>query len=472
MRSQGIGKKPLQKIETRRFPWQDEKPETLIPILESAVGLFHIQKPSALLVMSGGLLVRFSEASVALSWDEIGSATINIFDRSAPNDHICLMINTRPISRQELLPYQPYFQAGDRRRGRLTLKSNPRDVSWSAESWKGLERKLDQILGDRRSISQGNEAAVALWTIAKDLTVKTTGAANTPTSPKSQPRSLIRKSPPTRDLPVEEGVERISKKTKLEDSGIGGEEKLKPEEPENRGQSVKEIILTYPYFLGGSAEILAEDLDRLQPLQYLNDNIIEFGLKLWHNEINEQDAIQASQIHIFSTFFYSRLAAEEKINDGCNAVARWTCKVDIFQKKYVFVPINKFSHWFLAVIYRPEFILDSPGASKAGPESSPYIIILDFLGKKHDESIEILWDSLVFEAAQKRENNSGSLTKPIDRTHRTPADRMNDWDTRGVDKSRQQLLDRINQLSNGENARPDTGMTGGRRANLSRAQKK
>ena len=70
------------------------------------------------------------------------------------------------------------------------------------------------------------------------------------------------------------------------------------------------------------------DLERLQPGKYLNDTLIEFGLKyvltifrvsliegfncrLWLNDLRDRDSELADQIHLFSSFFYKKLAIKE-----------------------------------------------------------------------------------------------------------------------------------------------------------------
>lgn len=54
------------------------------------------------------------------------------------------------------------------------------------------------------------------------------------------------------------------------------------------------------------------------------------------DDIEKKDAQLAQQMYIFSTFFYPKLAKE-----GPESVRKWTSGVDLFDKKYIFVPINK-----------------------------------------------------------------------------------------------------------------------------------
>ena len=48
-------------------------------------------------------------------------------------------------------------------------------------------------------------------------------------------------------------------------------------------------------------------------------------------------------------------------SDGPQAVSSWTSKkkIDIFEKKLIFVPVNSDLHWSLAVVVNPGFIANN-----------------------------------------------------------------------------------------------------------------
>jgi len=48
-------------------------------------------------------------------------------------------------------------------------------------------------------------------------------------------------------------------------------------------------------------------------------------------------------------------------SDGAKAVSSWTAKkkIDIFEKKLIFVPVNSDLHWSLCVIVNPGFIANN-----------------------------------------------------------------------------------------------------------------
>ena len=70
----------------------------------------------------------------------------------------------------------------------------------------------------------------------------------------------------------------------------------------------------------------------------------------------ENDDIENSGVHIFTSHFYSTLRDE-----GTDSVQSWTEKknINIFKKKLVFIPINESSHWSLCVLVNPGNVEDS-----------------------------------------------------------------------------------------------------------------
>ncbi|EIW80908.1 hypothetical protein CONPUDRAFT_55826 [Coniophora puteana RWD-64-598 SS2] len=102
-----------------------------------------------------------------------------------------------------------------------------------------------------------------------------------------------------------------------------------------------ELILMYPPSGTGALNIMKSDLARLGPSEFLNDTLIEFGLKLWLSELREKNKALADDIHIFSSFFYKKLHNRKDSTEGYQSVRKWTAKFDLFSKKYVIVPINE-----------------------------------------------------------------------------------------------------------------------------------
>lgn len=132
-----------------------------------------------------------------------------------------------------------------------------------------------------------------------------------------------------------------------------------PPAPPQSSVEQDELVLMYPPGGPGALNIMRSDLKRLEPEEYLNDTLIEFGLKLWLGELREKDPLLADQIHVFSSFFYKKLNMKN-VEEGYQSVRKWTAKVDLFSKKYIIVPINENLHWYLAIIYEPGHVLEPP----------------------------------------------------------------------------------------------------------------
>ncbi|KAF8574850.1 hypothetical protein K439DRAFT_1279458, partial [Ramaria rubella] len=95
-------------------------------------------------------------------------------------------------------------------------------------------------------------------------------------------------------------------------------------------------IFTYGDKHIGTLTITMGDLDRQEHGQCLNDNMVEFGLKESQYNLRNNSNEQADNIHIFSMFFFSILHMK-----GYSDVRNWTRRCNIFNKKYIIVPIHE-----------------------------------------------------------------------------------------------------------------------------------
>ncbi|XP_023286451.1 uncharacterized protein LOC111673043 isoform X1 [Seriola lalandi dorsalis] len=123
----------------------------------------------------------------------------------------------------------------------------------------------------------------------------------------------------------------------------------------------RRLIQFPPPPLKGGITVTMEDLQCLDSGQFLNDVIIDFYLKYLLQNVS---AAVAERSHVFSSFFYKQLtrrdnASEGGTSDSCQRQRRhqrvktWTRHVDIFQKDFLFVPVNQEAHWYLVVICFP-----------------------------------------------------------------------------------------------------------------------
>lgn len=136
-----------------------------------------------------------------------------------------------------------------------------------------------------------------------------------------------------------------------------------------------ELICVWPPNGRTEINITAMDLWRFEEGQYLNDTLIEFGLKYLvasADQLSRPLGFPAEDVHVFNSFFYKKISDRDKkgVHDkkamtpdtagiwpAYESVKKWTSKVDIFSKKYIIIPINECTHWYLAIIYNPGALL-------------------------------------------------------------------------------------------------------------------
>ncbi|KAJ7179975.1 hypothetical protein C8R43DRAFT_941712 [Mycena crocata] len=63
---------------------------------------------------------------------------------------------------------------------------------------------------------------------------------------------------------------------------------------------------------------------------------------------------------MFSVLFFYKKLNKKNPREGYESVRKWTSKFDLFQKKYIIIPINENLHRYLAIIYQPEHVLRPP----------------------------------------------------------------------------------------------------------------
>ncbi|KAL4122453.1 hypothetical protein QTP88_014782 [Uroleucon formosanum] len=103
------------------------------------------------------------------------------------------------------------------------------------------------------------------------------------------------------------------------------------------------------------------DYKLLSATEFLNDAIMEFYMDyVYTYEFSEVDKERSC---IFSTYFYTSLSKAITPDDynsfstpsmiRYQRVKNWTKNVKIFDKDFIFIPINESAHWYMAVICYP-----------------------------------------------------------------------------------------------------------------------
>ncbi|WWD07775.1 hypothetical protein V865_005879 [Kwoniella europaea PYCC6329] len=171
-----------------------------------------------------------------------------------------------------------------------------------------------------------------------------------PPAPKPQPRRSIRNTAKT----VHD----------LEDSDTEQPENsivARPSKPSRFIGDRNELLFPYPTTGRADVNITIGDAQRIETDDFLNDTLLEFGLRhvLFNLEEERRD-----QVHLFNSFFYERLSNKAKRPQkgetfwpGYESVKKWSKGKDIFGKEFVVIPINENYHWYLAVIINPSGIL-------------------------------------------------------------------------------------------------------------------
>ena len=97
------------------------------------------------------------------------------------------------------------------------------------------------------------------------------------------------------------------------------------------------------------------DLRRLNPPEYLNDNIIDLHARFFLNNIISKE--RQAQVYFFSTLFLNKFR-----NDGENyALNSYWGEVKcpgLFSKNLIFFPINEAVHWSLITVVTPENLIN------------------------------------------------------------------------------------------------------------------
>ncbi|KAL4082352.1 hypothetical protein QTP88_030029 [Uroleucon formosanum] len=103
------------------------------------------------------------------------------------------------------------------------------------------------------------------------------------------------------------------------------------------------------------------DYRMLSSSEFLNDILIEFYMDYVYTfGLSEADRKRTC---IFSTYFYTALSKAINLADYNSSlslskirhqrVKKWTKNIKIFEKDFIFIPINESAHWYMAVICYP-----------------------------------------------------------------------------------------------------------------------
>ncbi|UPQ98960.1 ubiquitin-like protease [Chloropicon primus] len=106
------------------------------------------------------------------------------------------------------------------------------------------------------------------------------------------------------------------------------------------------------YGNGRSITIRPKDMDSLEDGEFLIDTVIDYYINCLVDdkrgrEKGKTSGVSREDIYVFGTFFYKKLIS---CKSDLGKLSNWTRDVDIFSKKYVFIPICAHYHWSLILI--------------------------------------------------------------------------------------------------------------------------
>ncbi|KAK4271319.1 hypothetical protein QN277_020030 [Acacia crassicarpa] len=177
-------------------------------------------------------------------------------------------------------------------------------------------------------------------------------------------------------------------------------------------ETFDEII--YPKGEPDAVSISKRDIELLQPETFVNDNIIDFYIKYLKNKIppNEQN-----RFHFFNCFFFRKLADLDKDpSSACNGkeafqrVRKWTRKVNLFEKDYIFVPINYSLHWSLIVICHPGEVACFQDEEIKESSKVPCILHMDSLKGCHKDLKNVIQSYLCEEWKERHQDMADDVS--------------------------------------------------------------
>ncbi|KAM0971960.1 hypothetical protein COP2_020250 [Malus domestica] len=172
--------------------------------------------------------------------------------------------------------------------------------------------------------------------------------------------------------------------------------------------------VVYPKGDSDAVSISKRDVDLLQPETFINDTIIDFYIKYLKNQIQPE---KRHRYHFFNSFFFRKLADLDKdpssVSDGRAAferVRKWTRKVDLFEKDYIFIPINFNLHWSLIVICHLGEVPKHNGGDSGNLLKVPCILHMDSIKGSHTGLKNLIQSYLWEEWKERKKETSEEIS--------------------------------------------------------------
>jgi Ulp1 family protease len=126
--------------------------------------------------------------------------------------------------------------------------------------------------------------------------------------------------------------------------------------------------IVYPPTGKNRATVDKQDIERLDEGEFLNDSLINFYLRWLEHHLLPQ---LANRVYFHNTYFYKTLTTGKQRSINYEAVERWTAKVDLLSYDYIVVPVNEYTHWYVAIICNAPRLLARDGDRSMKRSVSP-----------------------------------------------------------------------------------------------------
>ncbi|KAL1215843.1 putative ubiquitin-like-specific protease 2A [Cardamine amara subsp. amara] len=165
--------------------------------------------------------------------------------------------------------------------------------------------------------------------------------------------------------------------------------------------------LVYPQGEPDAVVVRKQDIELLKPRRFINDTIIDFYIKYLKSKIPPEER---GRFHFFNCFFFRKLANLDKGSpstlggrEAYQRVQKWTKNLNLFEKDYIFIPINCSFHWSLIIICHPGELVPS---HVENPPRVPCILHLDSIKGSHKGGLINIFPSYLREEWKSRHGNT------------------------------------------------------------------
>lgn len=204
----------------------------------------------------------------------------------------------------------------------------------------------------------------------KDRTIILEGSPDSPSrdAPRRDPPMRELEEPTTLTIEQQEAAEEVRNLSNFDT-------------PYNGGTA---LIFDYPPGQRGKIRVTEEERGRLKGQKYLNDSLIDFYIKYQEVQMRSLPANLKFTTLFFSSFFFGCLRRKDPIDYP--GVKGWTKNIDIFKKKFIFVPICDSYHWSLIIVANLDklqpLVQEEEEQEPLSSSDTPRIIYLDSLNPK------------------------------------------------------------------------------------------